>query len=119
MADSKKKYTVMHPVRHDGKLFPRGEGLSLADDDAERLMARGVIQAGAPTVVDVSGPVLTTAETLASLKKLQAMTVPQLVDYGQTTYGLALSGDDRKEALIEQLHERYVLSLAPATGEVL
>jgi hypothetical protein len=115
MADTK-KYTVVHPVRHDGKLYDRGAEISLGEKDATRLLDRGVISTGKPTVVQVvqvvAGP--STAETLASLNKLNAMTKEALVEYAQTTYGLQLPSDDRKEALVTAIHEKYVAAYAPA-----
>ena len=112
MAETK-KYTVVHPVRHDGKLYQRGKEIKLGEEDATRLLDRGVIATGAPTVVEVvSGP--STAETLASLNKLNKMTIPELVAYAQTTYGLDLPSDDKKEALVTAIHERYVAAFVPA-----
>jgi hypothetical protein len=42
-AAPKKSYTLLHPVRHDGKQYQRGAKLSLEAKDAKRLQELGHI----------------------------------------------------------------------------
>jgi len=41
---SKATHIVVHPVRHDGKFYPRNSLMSLPADHAERLEDMGVIK---------------------------------------------------------------------------
>lgn len=47
MAEEKKSYPVLSPVKHDGKLYAPAEGkvvtVALSDDEAAALQALGVV----------------------------------------------------------------------------
>lgn len=116
------KYVVVHPVRHDGKLYDRGaiipsEKAKLSEEEALNLVDLGVIKAADVVVVQqvVAGP--STAETLASYKKLLAMNISELVEYGKATYGLVLNPEEKKETIVAAIHDMYVASLTAPAGE--
>ena len=115
MAD-KKDFTVVHPVRHNGKLVGRGKSVELTDKEAERLLGRGVITTEVATEIIVVNQGPTPAETVALFTKLNAMNKGELVEYGRTTYGLEL-GDDKKEALVAALHARFIDAYVPPAPE--
>ena len=110
-----KKYTVVHPVRHDGQLYPVGAPIHLNEKDALRLFDYGVITSGDSAVVVVNSP--SAAETVATLAQFNGMSKAELIAHGFSTYGLTLSEADRKEALVASLYDKYLTAYVPAAVE--
>jgi hypothetical protein len=99
MAKAREQYVVIHPVRHEGVYHRRGSVIELGEDDALRLLGKGVIKTADVVVVRVSAvPVVLGASTLAKLN------VAELVEYGRTTHSLdatRLTGLTKDEILSE------------------
>lgn len=80
-----------HPIRHDGKLHPRGAKLKLGAKDAESLQKLGYVE-------PVEGE-----EEESNASGLEGKTKQQLIDYALDAFKLTLDIASTKAQLIEAI----------------
>lgn len=104
------KHTVVHPVRHAGKLYERGTEVELDDTSAQRLQELGSIAPSAGIVI-IAGPAPAKPIGL-STPELEKLTKDQLTEYALATYNLTLGAHFTKLEMIQAISG---LSIPPST----
>jgi hypothetical protein len=109
-----KEFTVVHPIRHDGKGYNRGAVIPATKfDEAEatRLLGLGVIAAGGVAVTLPAALVL-------GEKTLAKMTVDELIAYGHS-HGFAEGGflGKSKDEILSEVSQSVQAGVEMADAE--
>ena len=94
------KYTVVHPVRHAGKLHERGTEIELDDTTAERLQEYGSVH---PIAFGPVAPAAPAKPVGLSTPELEKLTKDQLTEYALATFNLTLGSHLTKPEMIQAI----------------
>lgn len=104
------KHTVVHPVRHAGKLYERGTEVELDDASAQRLQELGSIAPPARVVIfEDPAPVKPVGLSTPELEKL---TKDQLTEYALATFNLTFGAHFTKPEMIQAISGATIIPTA-------